>query len=398
MAPPVWALGKYSQLYVKNAASYAAAATGLAATDAVRHNSFLPKYNPQNLRPSKVRHNHPSMLAKYRQRATASWDLNLSLFPSGTLNTLPESKVILQNIFGQAPTNITLSTTVASGASATGATVASATGLAAGQPIQIGVLGGAAPGVYIRWLTAATSGTALVWAPALPATCAVSDTVKGCVGWSSASNLTPTDMDILHYPLAPGDWYIREVLGCVASKWSLKFNNNLEPQLQVGGMAALFAAAPQAQPGAFTTVGAENTIPIGLYGSFQYGSTLYEVEDVEIAGDEGHDVHNTGFGTAAANAAYRKGSRDIKWKIKAKVSKDLTLWTPSIAPGPSAPTENTMMIQCGTTSTLIWAAYSPRVIFEQAPDVGDADETNDWNFTCTALGTSGNDELYLAAA
>lgn len=396
MAPPIWALGKYSQLYVKNSSSYAVA-PALAATDAVRHTAFLPKYNPQNLRPSKARHNHPSLLAMYRQRAVASWDLSIDMYPSGTLNTLPECATLLGNIFGQAPTNITLATTVASGASTTGATVASATGLAVGQPVQIGVLGGSAPGVYVRWL-ASVAGAVLTWTPALPATCAVSDTVKGCTGWTSASNLTPTDMDIVHYPLAPGDWYIREVLGCVASKWIFKFNNNLGPTLQVSGAAALFAAAPQSQPGAFTTVGAENAIPIGLYGSFQYGSTVYEIEELEVDGDEMHDVHNTGFGTAAANAAYRKGNRSVKLKIKAKVSKDLTLWTPSIAPGPAAPTENTMMIQIGTTSTLIWAMYFPRVIFDQTPDVADADETNDWNFSCTALGNAGNDECKLAMA
>jgi hypothetical protein len=131
------------------------------------------------------------------------------------------------------------------------------------------VLGGAAPGVYIRWLTAAyAGGTTLTWEPPLPATCAVSDTVKGCVGYALGTAL-PKSLDIAHYPQAPSaSTPAREMLGCVIDKLSFMFDGNLEPMIQVSGPAQGFAGSspnftPQAQPGGFTTVGAENAIPSG---------------------------------------------------------------------------------------------------------------------------------------
>jgi hypothetical protein len=46
----------------------------------------------------------------------------------------------------------------------------------------------------------------------------------------------------------------------------------------------------------------------------------------------------------------------------------------------------------------MWGCYMPALIITDNPDVGDNDETNDWDFTGEAMATSGNDELYVAAA
>lgn len=391
----VWDLGRWRQAYVKDESTYATAPT-FASTDAIRFLSLTLPYNPQNLSDSPARSStHPGILAKFRGRRQASWEGKAMLYPSGTLNTLPEANVIIKNAFGAAATNITLSTTVASGAATTGAVVASATGLAVGQMVQVGVLGGAAPGVYARMLTG-VSGTTLVWAPALPATCAVSDTVKGCVTYAPATAVTPTSMDIASYPQSPANWYNREMLGCIADKLTLDFDGNGPGMLTVGGPASKLAASPQAQPGSFTTVGAENVVPLGLYGYFQYGAVLYQVEKAQFMMVNNYDTQNTALGTDSGVAPFRKGKRVVTVKIDAKVSTDLTLWTPSIAPGPTPPTEGTMMLQLGTTATDIWAVYCPRVIFNAAPSVSDSDETNQWSFDCQALPTAGNDEIFLA--
>lgn len=392
-----WYLGRTGQLYLLEEATYGTAPT-LLATSAFRHLSQKLSFDPRQFAKSPERHTDPSQRVLLTRRQKASFDIKAQWYPSGVLNTVPESDLVLKNALGNAATNITLATTVSSGASTTGATVASATGLAAGQPVQIGVLGGSAPGTYIRWLTAATSGTALVWAPALPATCAVSDTVKGCVGYALGTAI-PKSLDIAHYPQAPSvNTPAREMLGCVIDKLSFMFDSNLEPMIQFSGPAQGFAGVfgtwtPQAQPGGFTTVGAESAIPSGLTGYLQLGSTLYQIEKMQIDIVNTMDLQNTALGTNKATAFFRKGKRFVTVKIDAKVSDDLTLWTPSLAAS-----SNACMLQLGTTSTKMWGVYMPNLILTAPPDVPDGEETNQWSFVGEAMASAGNDELYVAAA
>jgi hypothetical protein len=398
MPNPNWFLGRTGQLYIGEEASYATAPT-LTAAMAFRHLSQKLSFDPRQLFKSPERHTDPSQRVLYNRRQKASFDIKGQMYPSGTLNTLPEADLVLKNAIGNAASNITLSTTVSSGATASGAVVASATGLAARQPIQITMLGGANPGVYVRWLTAAyAGGTTLTWEPPLPSTCAVSDTVKGTAGYAPGTAI-PKSLDIAHYPQAPSvGTPAREMLGCVIDKLSLTFDGNLEPAMQFSGPAqGLSGASPnwsaQAQPGGFTTVGAESGLPSGLTGYFQLGSTLYQIEKMQIDIANAMDLQNTALGTNKATAYFRKNKRIVTVKIDAKVSDDLTLWTPA-----GAASSNQCMIQIGTTSAKIWGVFIPALILTDQPDIPDNDETNQWSFTGEAMATSGNDEIYVAAA
>jgi hypothetical protein len=175
---------------------------------------------------------------------------------------------------------------------------------------------------------------------------------------------------------------------------SFQFDSNLEPMFDVSGPGAeMLASGAQAQPGAFTTVGGESIIPSGLTGSFLWGGTVYQIEKMQIDIDNAMDVQNTALGTSKAAAYFRKGKRMVTVKVNAKVSDDLTLWTPSLTAG-----QGTMFIQIGTTATRMWAAYIPVAQIMAPADVPDNDETNNWDFTFQALGVLGNDELYLAQA
>lgn len=391
-----WYEGRTGQLYIGEEATYATA-PALLATMAFRHTSQKLSFDPRQLAKSPERHTDPSQRVLLTRREKASFDVKAQWYPSGTLNTVPESDLVLKNALGGAVSNVTLATTVASGAGVSGATLASGTGLAVGQPIQIGVLGGAAPGTYVRWLVS-VAGAVVTWAPPLQATCAVSDTVKGTIGYTLGTAL-PKSLDIAHYPQAPSvGTPAREQLGCILDKLSFMFDSNLEPMIQVSGPAQGFAGTspnftPQAQPGGFTTVGAENAIPSGLTGYFQLGSTLFEIEKMQIDVVNAMDVQNTALGTNKAKAYFRKGKRFVTVKINAKVSDDLTLWTPSL--GASS---NACMLQLGTTSTRIWGVYLPNLILTAPPDVPDGDETNNWDYVGEAMATSGNDEFYVAAA
>lgn len=393
---PNWYLGRTGQLYIGEEASYGTAPALLAAM-AFRHLSQKLSFDPRQLGKSPERHTDPSQRVLLTRRQKASFDVKAQWYPSGTLNTLPESDLVLKNALGGTPTNITLAATVASGAGVSGATLSSGTGLAVGQPVQIGVLGGSAPGTYVRWLVS-VAGAVVTWAPPLPATCAVSDTVKGCVGYPLGTALAKS-LDIAHYPQAPSSSTpAREQLGCVIDKLSLMFDSNLEPMIQFSGPAQGFSGSspnftPQAQPGGFTTVGAENAIPSGLTGYFQLGSVLFEIEKMQIDIVNTMEVQNTALGTNKAKAYFRKGKRFVTVKVNAKVSDDLTLWTPSL--GASS---NACMLQLGTTSTRIWGVYMPNLILTAPPDLPDGDETNNWDYVGEAMSTSGNDELSIAAA
>lgn len=397
MPNPNWYIGRTEQLYLAEEATYAAAPV-LVATSAFRHLSRKLTFNPRNLAKSPERHATPGQRVLYTRRQTASFDVKGQWYPSGTLNTPPESDLILKNALGNVATNITLSTVFSGSPTTTTGTVSSATGLAAGQPIQITIAAGGNAGTYVRWLTTATVGPALVWAPALPAAPIAGDTCKGTIGYAPGTAL-PKSLDIAAYPQAPAaSTPAEEMLGCVVDKLSFMFDSNLEPMITFSGPAQGLAGTsptftPQAQPGGFTTVGAENIIPSGLTGYFQLGAVLYQIEKMQIDVVNTMDLQNTALGTSKGTAYFRKGKRFITVKIDAKVSDDLTLWTPALGS-----TSNASMIQIGSTSTRIWGLYMPALIITTKPDIANADETNNWSFVGEAMETSGNDELYVAAA
>lgn len=386
---PVWSLGRTGQVYVIEESAFDTSTT-LSATNALRHLNVSMHYDPKSLAKSPERKTHPSQVTMYTRRAQGSWGLKGQMYPSGTLNTLPEMTAILKNSFGATPTNITLATTLSGTPTTTTGTVASATGLAIGQAVQITIAAGGNAGVYVRYLTNVV-GTALTWGPALPGAPASGDAVKGVVTYGLGSTL-PKSLDICHYPQSPATWYNREMLGCICDKLSLSFDSNLEPMFDVSGPAAEMVSA-QSQPGSFTTVGAEGAIPSGLTGYFQWGSTLYQVEKVQFDIQNGMELQNTALGTSKAVDYFRKNKRAVTIKVNAKVSSDLTMWTPALTAG-----QGTLFLQVGTTSGRIWSLYAPVAQLMSPPDTPDGDETNNWDFNLTCLGTSGNDEIFLAAA
>lgn len=108
--PNIWSLGRTGQVYGAAEASYGAAAS-LAATNAIRHQELSFHFSPYNPVPSKERHLTPGLRAQLKRRQTATWKLKGLMYPSGTLNTVPEMDVLLKNCLG-AVANTTLAATV----------------------------------------------------------------------------------------------------------------------------------------------------------------------------------------------------------------------------------------------------------------------------------------------
>lgn len=386
-----WGIGRTGQLYVGEEATYGAAPV-LAATNALRHMSVNLHFDPKAYAKSPERHTHPSQMALLQRRATGTFDVKAQLYPSGTINTLPEADLVLKNALGAAGSSVVLSTTVASGPTTTGATLTSGTGLVVNQPVQINIAAGGSAGTYIRFL-ASVAGAVVTWTPALPAAPAVADTVKAGVLYGLGTAL-PKSLDFAHYPQAPAAGVpTRELLGCVADKLSFMFDGNSEPMIQASGPAQQYAAAPQAQPAGYTTVGAENAIPSGLTGAFYFNGTLYQVEKAQVDVVNGMELQNTALGTAFATGYLRKGKRVVSVKFDAKVSDDTTAWAPALAGASGA-----MFLQVGNLGGKIWGVYLPKV-FLDLPDTPDGDETNNWSYSGTAIGSAaaGNDEFMLGA-
>jgi hypothetical protein len=381
--PNTYQIGRVGRVYVAKQSAYGTAPT-FAATDAVRHLDVKLNANPRNRVNAPDRNTHPSLLARRTRRTTADWSLGGIFFPSGTINTLPDHADILECGLG-AVNNTTLATTFSGSPTTTTGTVASATGLAAGRAILISIAAGVNAGKYVRWLTAATSGTALVWAPALPAAPLSGDSCKGCITYSLATAL-PNALEIGHYLTSVS----KEGAGCVVDELQLMIDANDEVRWTASGPMAERLTAAQADPATFTVVG--STPPSGLTGTLRVGAAAYEFLKLGVTVKNAMELDNFAAGTTKAQAYYRNGVRSIEVDINAMYSSDVTLMTAA-----EGTTDTVLLAQVGQTEGSIIALYAPAVEFD-VPDDPNADETMEHSFKGVAKGSSGNDEFYLAVA
>lgn len=381
--PQNYQIGRVGRTYAAKQSSFGTPPT-FAATDAIRHESIKLNYNPRNRVNAKDRLPHPSLLTRRTRRTTGEWSLGGIFFPSGVLNTLPDHTDFLECGMG-ALNNTTAATTVASGATATGATLASGTGLAVGRPILINVsTGSPVTGRVVRWLTS-VAGAVVTWAPALPQAPAVSDTVKACIGYSLATAL-PAAMDIGHYLTQVN----KEGSGCVVDVLKLMLDANDEVRWEASGPMIERLAAAQAEPGSQTYVGFAP--PSGLAATLRVGASAFEMLKLAVTITNGMELDNVAAGTSKAQNFYRKSQRKVEVEVGAMYGDDVTLMTAA-----EGTTDQVLLAQCGTVEGSIVAMYSPAVEFD-VPDDPDADETMEHSFKGTAKGIAGNDEIYLAVA
>lgn len=381
--PNVYQIGRTGQCYSKAESSYGVAPV-FASSDAIRHLMVKLDANPRNRVNAPDRYLHPSLLTRRTRRTTATWEMGGILFPSGTLNTAPDIDDILQAALGGLD-NTTLATTFSGSPTATTGTVASATGLAAGKAVRITIASGGNAGVYVRWLTSGTVGTALVWAPALPGAPASGDALTGCLTYQLATSL-PNALTVAHYLQS----FSFESHGCVADMLKLTFDANDEARWDVSGPAAERIRNAQALPGAFTTVG--SAPPSGLALTLRVGAAAFEILKLEADIANGMVLDNVAAGTSKAQNFYRDKQRAVTLAVDAMYSSDVTLLGAA-----EATTDQALLAQCGNVAGNIIAMYCPAVEFD-VPTDPDVDGTMQLSFKGTAKGISGNDEFSLAFA
>lgn len=385
MATPIYQLGRVGRVYAAVESTYATA-PALAATDAIRHLGVSLNSQLRNRVNAPTRHTHPSQIYRYTRRATANWSINGELFPSGTLNTLPDNTDFIQHAMGATPTNITLSTT-ATGVPTTVTTPCSAvTGLAVGQPVLLSIAAGGFAGKYVRWITAINTLT-LTFAPALPAAQVAGDLVKGCIGYRLATAIA-SSLNIAHY--LPNISY--QGYGAVIDSLKLSFDANMECMWTASGpMQKRVRNAVTADPSTYTVVG--TTPPSGLTGGLTFNATTEDMVKAEINITNAMALDNYAAGTSLARSFYRQGKRTVTVGIDAMVSDGVTLITAA-----EANSDAVVLLQCGGTEGSILAAYCPAAEFNEPDDPNDdAEMTWKYQGVCKAS-VAGNDELYVAFA
>ncbi len=376
-------IGRKGQLYLKKETAYGTSIT-LAVTNALRHIDVGFGFDPFNRVTSPEKKQSPGPVNRFDRKKTADLSTLVALLrPSGALNTLAEIDPILEAAFGSV-VNETLSTTVASAPTTTGATVASAGTLAVGDAVLLEVTG-EDDGPFVRFLTAVSTND-LTWAPALPGAQTTGDDVKGGVTYKLTTALA-VSLTIAHYL----DNFKRELLGAGVDELALTFDANEEGQLTASGPAKeQLTGTTQSQPAGFTTVGGNP--PSGLIGDCLIGDTAYLVKSIEVSIANGLALRNQEYGVNGASELYRAGRREITVSLEAFAETEATLYDLA-----EAGTYASLFKQTGRTEGSIIGLYAPRVDWK-VPETDDPDEEVSWSHTGMALETVDNlnDELRLA--
>ena len=382
-------LGRQGQLYVVAESTFGTIPT-VASTDAFRHINVGFNYDPVGRVPilEKTPGAGNSTTSRGDRRAKADWQYEGLFRPSGTLNTLPEQDEMLLAGMG-AVNNTTLSTTFSGTPTTTTGTVASATGLAAGRAILITCPDGKK---RIRFLTAATVGTALVWEPALPTgqQPASGAACKGAITYSLTSALTKT-LSLAHYlSFTDGTAGLaRAIRGAAVDKLMLEFDANAEPRLKASGPAKDQTTAPS-KPGAFTTVGGYP--PSGISGDLLIGNSALKFLKLGLEVNNAMFMRVEEYGDASATEAFRGGRREVNITLDTYLENNSVLYDQTILGSYLA-----LFFQGGYTEGNCFALRAPNVEFK-VPQLDDPDSPVKAPFQGVALELAGNDEFVLAVA
>ena len=382
-------LGRQGQLYVIEESTQGTVPS-LSGTNACRHINFQLDYDPVGRVPilEKTTGAGNSTTSRGDRRAKASWQYEGLFRPSGTLNTLPEQAPILLAGMGAA-TNTALSTTFSGTPTTTTGTVASATGLTADRAILITCPDGKK---RVRWLTSGTSGTSLVWTPALPAGQAPASgaACKAVLNYSLTSSLIKT-LAFAHY-LKNTDGTAglsRAARMAPVDKLMFEFDANSEPRLKASGPAKDQTTAAS-QPGAFTTVG--SFPPSGILGDLMIGSNALKFLKLGIEVNNAMYLRNEEYGDASAVEAFRGGRREVSLTLDTYFENQAVLYDLTLTGQYAA-----LFFQGGYTEGNIIAVRCPNTEFK-TPQLDDPDSPVKAPFQGVALESAGNDELFLALA
>ena len=380
-------ISRKGRVYGKlEAAGYGTLQT-LAGANALRHVDIDFGYDPFNRVDSPEKKTGPGRLSMFDRRTSAELaGLTALLRPSGVLNTVPECSFLLEAAFG-AKTNVTLSTTIASGAAVGGCTLTSNGTLSVGDGILL--IDNTTGLKHVRRLTSVAG--AVTWAPDLPNAPVNGSAVKGGITYRLTTDLgIAVAVALLH--VLPG--FRRELRGIGLDKLSVMFDANEEPRFTVSGPAQqqLSDAAAIADPVTFTTVGGNP--PSGLVGDLYIGTSgvAYLFKKFSLEFTNGLALRNTEYGVNLATEIYRKDRRAVTCSLEAFAETAAKLY--DVAKAGTFSTASGVFKQTGRTEGNIVAVALPKVDWK-VPKTTDGDNEADWAFTGTAAESAdaANDEV-----
>jgi hypothetical protein len=335
-----------------------------------------------NFQDSKDRARTPDRKRQSKREAKASIEIDGKLWPSGTIGTKPESDLLLKNALASAARTPALSTTVASAASTTGATLTGSTGLAVGDWVLINV---ATDQQRARQILTLNGGThAVTWAPALPVAPTAGDVVKTGVIYLPGTDI-PAKLYAAHYLQS----FDRECLGFGADGLELTFEQAQEPMFKMTGPAAFVNRSDiQAEPGSFTSVGTQ--IPTGMDAYVMAGDATIRVKKFVVTTKNNYVPRLGEMGFDRSTDIYRNNFRELTIQVDQFVEDPAPIYANAEA---GTPVE--MFLQCGKVEGQIWGIRAPIVSFDVA-DTDDGDSELNWSHKGELLGSAGNDEWSLA--
>lgn len=376
-------IGRKGRVFAKLESSYGVS-PGLAAGNAVRHVNLGITYDPYQRVTSPEKKESPGPVNRFNRRTVA----NLSPFealirPSGTLNTVPEIDPFLEAGFG-AKRNVTLSTTITTGATTTVLPLTAVTGLQVGDAVIVVVSGKK----YARIVSVIATLDVTV-TPALPSAPADGAAVKGALAYKLTTDLAKS-LYIGHYL----DGFARNLTGAGVDTVDLTFDGTEEARGSFSGPGRTQVSTGDgtlvAEPGAFTEVGGNP--PTGMNGELRIGAIAYLHKNLSAQITNGIVTRNEEAGNdGLATGVYRSGRRETSVSIECYVETPGTLYDHAVAG-----TEKSVFRQNGWTEGNILAIYMPRVEFKPA-GTDDPDEATSWSFEGMALETvdGANDEVTL---
>ncbi len=379
--------GALEQAYAKLETSYfVIPADTLSATDGIRHLQ-LAVTGKKNREASPEKRGTPDRAQSLPRRESANFNLSEAMWePSGTLGTISYLGKLIKAAMGSNHV-LSLSTTVASGGSVTGATLTSAAGVQVGD---LAVVTLATPAR--REITRITSvaGVVVTW-DTLSAAPATSAPVVVGITYNLANTIADSFAIYKYYNAGN---FKEAVFGAVMDQMGINFDGTKEVQLTFQGPAARYGsgaggATVQAKPGAFTTVGS----PIGgMVGNFYVDGVAFLVSMAKVSLNNNLALRNKELGTAfASGIGGRNNLRDIKVDITCYLEDTNLLGKAHNV------TKGELRCIVGDTNGSMVGMVAPSVEFE-IPDVGNEIGLKEITISGIAYAISGNDQLYLMEA
>jgi hypothetical protein len=375
--------GALEQCYIKQETAYnVTPADALAGSDGVRHLE-LSIESKKNREPSPEKRGTPDVSQMLPRRQSTNWDLSSIMWePSGTIGTISNVGKLLTGGFGSSHT-ANLVTTIASGASATGATLTSGTGLAVGDIVVVTMPAGHREITRLKTV----AGAVVTW-DALSVSPSVSAAVISGLTYLLTNNITHSFAIYKYYNAGN---FKQAAYGSVVNRIQARFHGMGEVMLGLNGPSANYAdttfGTVQAKPGTHVTVGAPAS---GLVGNFYVDGNSFLVISAEATIENNIELRNKELGTAfATGIAGRADLRVVRVQVTFYME-DTRLFTM----GNAASTTGVLRCVVGDTNGSIVGMVCPKVEFER-PAIGNEIGPKEVTIEGMALATSGNDQVFF---